>query len=109
MVVRLFLRAAGRLLRLAAAARSDGHRRRREESALAVHRLLRLAAGGATALRRAGRTAAARALYPHRLSFLRRQYSLVLGADESKQPLALLGAEQVSHERPEHRDREQIE
>ena len=80
MVVRVFLRAAGRLLRVAAAARSDGHRRRREESALAVHRHLRHAAGGATALRRAGRTAAARALHSHRLSFLRGQHRAVLGA-----------------------------
>ena len=31
------------------------------------------------------------------------------GADEAEQPLALFGAEEVGHERPEHRDREQIE
>ena len=30
-------------------------------------------------------------------------------ADEAEQPLALLGGEQVGHERPEHRDREQVE
>ena len=31
------------------------------------------------------------------------------GADEAEQPLALLGGEEVGHERPEHGDRKQIE
>ena len=31
------------------------------------------------------------------------------GADEPEQPLALLGGEQVGHERPEHRHRKQVE
>ena len=43
-VVRVFLHAARRLLRAAAAARPDGHRRRRQDPAVAVHRHLRSAA-----------------------------------------------------------------
>ncbi len=80
MVLRLFLHAPGGLLRTAAAARPDGHRRRRQGAAVAVYRDLRDAAGGAAALRRAGGEAAARPLHSHRLSFLRRQSRLVLAA-----------------------------
>ncbi len=72
-VVCLFLRAACRLLRAAAVARPDGHRRRRQEPAVAVHRDLRDAARGAAAVRRAGREAATRALHSGRLSFFCRQ------------------------------------
>ena len=83
-VVRVFLHAARRLLRAAAAARPDGHRRRRQDPAVDVHRDLRDAARGATALRRAGGETAARALHPHRLSLLRRQSRAVLAAADAR-------------------------
>ena len=78
-VLRLFLRAPGGLLRAAAPARPDGHRRRDAGAAVAVHRDLRDAAGRAAGLRRAGGAAAAGPVHPGRLPLLRRSISRCSG------------------------------
>ncbi len=84
MVVCLFLRVARRILRVAAAARPNGHRRRRKKSAVVVHRDVSHAHRRTATLRRTGGEAATRALRPHRLSLLRRQSRAVLAIPHAR-------------------------
>src|SRR5437879_9469579 len=79
MVLRVFLYTACRLLCLASAARPDGHRRWRQEPAVALYRHVSQPADRAATLRRAGGETAAGQVYFHRLPFLRRQPGSVLG------------------------------
>src|SRR5258708_30861980 len=64
---------------LASAARPDGHRRWRQEPAVALYSYVSQPAGRAATLRRAGGETVAGQVYSHHLPFLRRQPVSVLG------------------------------
>ena len=91
-VLRLFLHTACRLLCVAAAARSDGHRGWRQKPAVALHGHVSQPARRTTNLRRVGGEIAAGQVYSHRLPFLRRQPGSVLGVADIRRRKGNRGA-----------------